>query len=478
MASVQRLPAFFDHAERIRREAARYLFDYFEACCEGAMAVDREARIVWINEPYAQALGLADAAAALGKPVEDVIPHSLMREVVQSGRPILLDIMQHGARSLVVTRLPLTDEHGAVIGAVGFVLYDDPRSLQPLMTKFSRLRAELDAARRELAASRRARYRLDDYVGSSPAALEVKRQAARAAASDSTVLLLGETGTGKELIAQAIHAASARAARPFVGINVAAVPDGLLEAEFFGSAPGAYTGADRRGRDGKFKLADGGTLFLDEIGDMPAHLQAKLLRVLQEQEFEPLGSNRVERIDVRVIAATSRDLPAQVAGGRFRADLWFRLNVLPIRLPPLRERRDDLPLLAGALLDRLSARAGGVRRVLGASALAELAGYDWPGNTRELGNVLERAVMLSDRRCYEAADLAGLLRPPAAAAASAPAAPAVQRLADAVAEAERTAIRSALAVSGGRKVDAAKLLGISRATLYEKLALLGLQGTG
>ncbi len=471
MAQVHRLPSFLEHAESARRLAAQSLFDYFESASEGAVAVDREARIVWINEQYAAFLGLPDPTAALGRPVEEVIPSSLMREVIQTGRPILLDIMQHGERSMVVTRLPLRDAAGQVIGGFGFVLYDDPRSLQPLMTKFSRLTADLEAARRELSQQRRARYSFGHFVGDSAAAAELKRQARRAAQVDATVLLLGETGTGKELVAQAIHASSARSGRPFVGINVSAVPEGLLEAEFFGVAPGAYTGADRKGRDGKFKLADGGTLFLDEVGDMPVHLQAKLLRVLQEQEIEPLGSNRVQRVEVRVIAATSRDLPVMVADGRFRADLYFRLNVLPIRLPPLRERLEDLPALAESLLERLAERDGGARRSLAPSALGLLAAYAWPGNVRELGNVLERAAMLADRPRLEADDFDGILAPavPSCAAATR----GVMPLAEAVAGAERAAIRAALAASGGRKVEAARLLGISRATLYEKLAYLG-----
>ena len=178
---------------------------------------------------------------------------------------------------------------------------------------------------------RLAKYTFASFVGSSTAAVEVKRQARRAAQSLSPVLLLGETGTGKELLAHAIHAASSRASGPFVSVNIAAIPDTLLEAEFFGVAPGAYTGADRRGCDGKFKLADGGTLFLDEIGDMPPHLQAKLLRALQEGEIEPMGSNQLASFDVRVVAATSRDLPALVRDGRFREDLFYRLHVLPIR---------------------------------------------------------------------------------------------------------------------------------------------------
>ncbi len=226
--------------------------------------------------------------------------------------------------------------------------------------------------------------------------MEVKRQARRVAQTDSTVLLLGETGTGKELLAHGIHAASARAGKPFVGVNIAAVPESLLEAEFFGVAPGAYTGAERKGRDGKFKAADGGTLLLDEIGDMPLALQSKLLRVLQEQEVEPLGSNQVQRIDVRVIAATSRDLPAMVAAGTFRADLYYRLNVLPIRLPPLRERLDDLEALVETLAEDISRRSGLPHKSLNADALDLLARHDWPGNIRELRNVLEQATLMTD----------------------------------------------------------------------------------
>src|SRR5258707_1265407 len=227
------------------------------------------------------------------------------------------------------------------------------RTNKPLVAKFAKLQADLAEARRRLAEHRRPKYTCASFVGGSAAALEVKRQARRAAQQNSIVLLLGETGTGKEVLAHAIHAASARAEGPFVGINMPAVPDALLEAAFFGVAPGAFTGADRKARDGKFKLADGGTLFLDEIGDLPVPLQSKLLRVLQDQEVEPLGSNRVFKVDLRVIAATSVDLEQLVAEGRFRSDLYYRLSVLPIRLPPLRERLADLNELAQYLLEEL-----------------------------------------------------------------------------------------------------------------------------
>jgi transcriptional regulator with PAS, ATPase and Fis domain len=293
------------------------------------------------------------------------------------------------------------------------------------------------------------------------------------------VLLTGESGTGKELLAHAIHAASARAAAPFVTVNIAAVPETLLEAEFFGVAPGAYTGAQRQGRDGKVVLADRGTLLLDEIGDMPLPLQAKLLRALQDQEIEPLGSNRVRKVDVRVIAATSRDLAAMVAQGSFRADLYYRLHVLPIRLPRLADRLEDLEPLADALLDDIARRSGLPHKALASDAMELLARHGWPGNIRELRNVLEQAALMTDDLVLGARHLSltpiagpGPAREPAAATPAGPSAGvggARKPLPQAIAELEMRAIREALVATGGNKLAAARLLGISRATLYDKL---------
>ena len=312
--------------QRILELAARSMFDLFANASEGMLLVDREARVVWINEQYKRflpALGFERVEDFVGHPVSNVVQNTQMHRVLETGKPILIDLLSNKAGTFVVSRIPLRDGQGEVIGALGIVLFDQPETtLQPLIHKFAHLQRDLDDARRELATQRRSKYTLASFVGSSPAAVEVKRQARRAALSASPVLLLGETGTGKELLAHAIHAASGRAGGPFVSVNIAAVPDTLLEAEFFGVAPGAYTGADRKGRKGKFELADGGTLFLDEIGDMPPSLQPKLLRALQEGEIEALGSNKVVRFDARVIAATSRDLGALVREGRFREDLY------------------------------------------------------------------------------------------------------------------------------------------------------------
>ena len=458
-----------DPAE-VRKIARKSLFEGLDQMCEGAIIVDREARIVWISDKYAARLKLASAADAVGRVVEDVIPNSLMREVVRTGEPIMVDIMQFDDESFVVMRVPIKDDRGRVIGAAGFMLFDRLQYLQPLVSKFQRLETELAVVQKSLAEERRVKYTFSNFIGASPAAMEAKRQARRAAQVDTTVLLLGETGTGKEVLAQAIHSASPRAHGPFIGINVAAIPDTLLEAEFFGTSPSAYTGADRRGRDGKFVLANGGTLFLDEVGDMPMAVQAKLLRVLQEKEVEPLGSNRVAKVDVRVIAASSVDLRQMVSMGRFRSDLYYRLSVLPIELPPLRERIADVESLCDHILEDIARRSGRPQHEITPTGLATLSAYAWPGNIRELRNVLEQVALNSDNARLSAEEFT-LVLPRVAGSTRLGERPTL-KLADVVADAERSAIRSALAAAEGKKILAAELLGISRATLYQKLSTL------
>ncbi|WP_151634044.1 sigma-54 interaction domain-containing protein [Noviherbaspirillum aerium] len=462
----------------ILRVGMESLLDLFDDSCEGTMAVDDHGRIAWMNEKYASFLGLKGPEEALGKAVEEILPNSRMREVVQTGKPILLDIMMIRDQPLVVMRIPLKDDSGKVIGALGFALYDRLQRLKPLVSKFSELQWALANTQKELAQLRHTKYSISSFVGVSPVSLELKHRARRAAQLDTTVLLLGETGTGKELLAHGIHAASGRAGRPFVGINIAAVPDTLLESEFFGVSPGAYTGADRKGRDGKFKVADGGTLFLDEVGDMPLQVQAKLLRVLQEQEIEPLGSNKVSKVDVRVIAATSHDLKQLVAEGKFRSDLYYRLNVLPIVLPPLRERVADLDALCEHLLEQIATRTGMPQRELTPSARTLLASYSWPGNVRELRNALEQAGMLTDSLALSAEDFAGILSNSEAAPITPTPASGqddksgeeeVRPLAESIAELERKSIKAALEKTHGNKALTARMLGISRATLYQKI---------
>ncbi|WKB55126.1 sigma 54-interacting transcriptional regulator [Eleftheria terrae] len=475
------------------------MFQLFAETAEGMMVVDRFGRVVWISEGYKQflpGLGFANESDFVGHSVEEVVPNTLMREVIETGRPVLVDLLTNKAGTFLVSRIPLRDPAGQVIGALGLVLMAHPEStMQPLIRKFARLQGELDDARKQLAEQRRPKYTFASFIGNSPQVMEVKRQARRVAQTDASVLLLGETGTGKELLAHAIHAASSRAGRPFIGVNIAAVPETLLEAEFFGVAPGAYTGADKRNRDGKFKLADGGTLFLDEIGDMPGPLQAKLLRALQEQEIEPLGSNQVIKVDVRVIAATSRDLSQLVADGRFREDLYYRLNVVPIRLPALRERLGDLEALVEALENDVARRSGMPHREVTPEAFEVLRRHHWRGNIRELRNVLEQVTMLCDDLRLGAQHFRRVLphEPealPSSAANDAPLGPAkqggsrllpaaehIRPLPEAIAELERRSIEAALLATGGNKLAAARLLGISRATLYEKLNTRGFTKT-
>ncbi|PMY39249.1 MULTISPECIES: sigma-54-dependent Fis family transcriptional regulator [Pseudomonas] len=459
--------------QRVRQLAIRSLFEIIEQSSEGTVIVDRDANIVWMNERYARRFGLESAAFAIGKACESVIPGSLLREVVRTGRPILLDMQDTPKDPLVVMRLPIHDDAGAVIGAIGFALFDELRSLSPMLKRYLSMQEEL-ASTRSLLRARQAKYNFAHFIGTSAASLEVKRRARRSASADSPVLLQGETGTGKELLAQAIHAASPRAHKAFVSINSAAIPEALLEAEFFGTAPGAFTGADRKGRAGKLQIAQGGTLFLDEIGDMPLPLQSKLLRVLQEKEFEPVGSNEVIQSDVRVIAATSTDLEAAIKRGEFRADLYYRLNVLPIQVPPLRERLDDLPALSEAILEELRSQ-----HELTPDALALLGQHAWPGNIRELRNVLERAALLSDDLMLNADDLRaaiGTFSPvPRAASPQAAEVQPDETFAAARERFDRQVIESALAHCGGKVGQAAARLGLGRSTLYKKMAALGIE---
>jgi DNA-binding NtrC family response regulator len=297
-------------------------------------------------------------------------------------------------------------------------------------------------------------------VGRSQVMQELMRQLDLVARSRSTVLIRGETGTGKELAARAVHDRSAQRQMPLIRVNCAAIPEQLLESELFGHVRGAFTGADSN-RKGRFALADGGSILLDEIGSLGPSLQPKLLRVLQEREIEPLGADRPQKVDVRVIAATNRDLSRMVAEGAFQQDLYYRLSVIPIEIPPLRERREDIPLLVEHFLEKHSRRLGKPIDGIDPGALAVLVDYDWPGNVRELENAVERAVVLAPGRAIgpESITVApAVSRSPSAALPS-------SRLRANVEWAERESVRRALAHAGGVKKDAAERLGLSQRAL-------------
>jgi two-component system, NtrC family, response regulator AtoC len=317
---------------------------------------------------------------------------------------------------------------------------------------------------RYLLSERDAEYNHYGLVGRSRQIAEVVRRAERVAESKSTVLITGETGTGKELVARAIHDRSAQRAMPLIKVNCAAIPETLIESELFGHVRGAFTGATYT-KKGRFALADGGTIFLDEIGALGLSVQAKLLRVLQEREFEPLGAERTQRVDVRVIAATNRDLRQLVSDGRFQEDLFYRLHVIPIDIPPLRERRDDIPVLVDHFVRQFATRLGKPVARVDDEVLAELRRYDWPGNVRELENTIERAVVLATGPdlTRDTLWLLGATPSPAAGLPS-------LGLHENLEWAERETIRRALEQAGGVKKDAAELMGLSQRALSHYLA--------
>jgi formate hydrogenlyase transcriptional activator len=382
--------------------------------------------------------------------------------------PFELDVRRRrndGSYRWFVSRFnPMHDEKGNIVR--WYVAQSDIEEV-----KLAALRTENEnlALREEVDRS----SMFEEIVGSSQKLLRVLSDVGRVAPSDSTVLILGETGTGKELIARAIHKQSSRARRAFIRVNCATIPASLISSELFGHEKGAFTGAFQR-RLGRFEAADGGTIFLDEIGELPSETQVSLLRVLQEREFERLGSNQPVAIDVRILAATNRNLKAAVAEGTFRSDLFYRLNIFPIQMPSLRERADDIPLLVEYLIDRYGKRAGKRIRNIQKRTLDLFAVYDWPGNIRELQNIVERAVLLCDGDTFSV-DESWLRQAPTQDAAIANSA--TRSLGRLDSEQERTLIENALSESNGRvsgPSGAAAKLGIPRQTLESKMASLGI----
>ena len=390
----------------------------------------------------------------------DVIGLDFIRELVsgtvESERPEILMMTAHATVESALEAMKL--------GALDYL--QKPFEIDELLVvvrralDHHRLRTEY----RYLVSERDEQFDHYGIIGRSRAMQEVIRRAEMVAATKSTVLITGETGTGKELIARAIHDRSAQRDMALIKVNCAAIPETLLESELFGHVRGAFTGATTN-KKGKFALADGGTIFLDEIGTMNPTLQAKLLRVLQEREIEPLGSERTEKIDLRVIAATNRDLRQMVAEGKFQEDLFYRLNVIPIAIPPLRERREDIPSLVDHFVRKHAQRTG--RRIdkMDEGVLAGLQQYDWPGNVRELENAIERAVVLSEGPVVTAKAVSVLGAP-----TPQPGGPPSLKLRQNIEWVERETIRRALEQSGGIKKDAAELMGISQRALSYYLA--------
>jgi transcriptional regulator with PAS, ATPase and Fis domain len=333
--------------------------------------------------------------------------------------------------------------------------------------EFGALREENRALRQQLGG----RYDFANVIAVSPPMREVLDTVKRVAANRATVLLQGESGVGKDLIARAIHYQSSRRAAPFVKISCTAIPENLMESELFGYEKGAFTGA-LVSKPGRFADADTGTVFLDEIGDVPLSIQVKLLRVIQEREFEPLGSNKTRLIDVRVIAATNTDLRQAIQQGRFREDLYYRLNVVPILIPPLRQRREDIPSLAERFVKKFSGEFGSAVSAISKSAMDVLVNYTWPGNVRQLENVLERSILLCERSVLEAQDVRlDSSPPPSISPSDVPFVPDGMTLD----QFEQAILREALRRAAGNKSQAARLLGLTRNALRYRLTQMGIE---
>ena len=431
----------------------------------GMVVVDEKSRIVFVEEAYAKSRGL-DPEKVKGHYIKDIIPTSRLPVVVESSKPILGDIFFYEGKTVICNRYPLIKD-GAVIGAMSYQVFE---GVEKLFDSIRELQDQLGYYKEKMKKYVGVRYSLVDTIGSSPGAIEIRTAVLKAANSNATVLIQGETGTGKELVAHALHQESQRSSYSFVKLNCAAIPQELIESELFGYEEGAFTGALKGGKKGKFELADKGTLFLDEISQLSMAAQAKLLRVLQEKEVERIGGREPIPVNVRIIVATNDNLEELLKLGTFRADLYYRLNVIPIRVPPLRERKSDIPLLVNSFVEKYGEQAGVGLVSIEDDAMDLLMEYDWPGNIRELEHAIERAINLCYFNVLELAHFEWLP-------------PKVQKkkkiiagksIQDARAASEKEVILNALQATQGNKKKAAELLGIARPLLYQKMSRLGI----
>ena len=441
----------------------------FDSIYNGAMVTDGNGIITHFNRPYGRFVGL-DPDRQIGRHCTEAIENSRMHIVARTGRPEINRSQRIKGQNMVVQRIPIKKD-GKVIAVFGQVMFKDIKDVGKLARKLSLLESKVKLYEEELMALRSTRYTFDSIIGSSKTLQALKQEALNAAANTFPVLISGESGTGKELFAQAIHHAGPRKLHPFVRINCAAIPRDLLESELFGYEKGAFTGARASGKPGKFELAHNGTFFLDEIGDLPLEMQPKLLRVLEDREFERIGGNTVIRSDFRLIAATNQNLEEMITEGRFRKDLYYRLNVIALQITPLQQRKSDIVPIARHLLHGLAREAAlpGIR--MDNDTRQALKRHTWPGNVRELSNVLERALSMLDDDTITPRDLPLYLsrRPKGAEPSNPSSMKAVQSMA------EKKAITQALEETGYNKVRAADLLGIHRTQLYKKMKKHGIE---
>lgn len=443
-----------------------------EAAQEGIQVVDGEGTILYANAAFTRILNIP-LESRIGKNVFDVSPDGSLAYVLRTGKSVFGNTHSTNGIPIIANASPLIED-GKLVGAV--TVFNDASSIEKLAQIVQKNKEEIDSLRAEIHKMNRPKYSFLDLAGENPVFQNCVRQAKQAADSSSTVLITGESGTGKELFAHSIHEFGQRSKGPFIKVNCPAIPGTLLESELFGYEKGAFTGA-LKSKLGKFELANGGTIFLDEIGDMDQVLQAKLLRVLQEREVERIGGSHPIQIDVRVIAATNRNLQELIDKGLFRKDLYYRLNVIHIHVPPLRERTEDIPLIAGHMLqklyennrkNRLAFGKGSTENVppkLDPSAMRELSHYSWPGNVRELENLMEKLMIFSDRKIITGEDVSYGLYADENVQLE-------EICGQSLAAMEKRMILAALDRHGGSlpgKKAAAKELGISLTCLYDKL---------
>ncbi len=425
-----------------------------ENAYDGILMTDERNMITMVSPPLLELFNL-EKTEVLYKPVDQVLPQLKLGNVFSSELAEVSDFHEINGIRYIVHRIPIKKD-GKVIGAIGKVMFRQLNEVSELFKRLQKAENKASFYHQQLQKSESARFTWDHIFSEDPYMEKLKKSAAKAAKGRSTVLVRGESGTGKELFAHAIHNSSARSEGKFVVVNCAAIPEDLLESEFFGYEEGAFTGAKQRGKIGKFDLANGGTLFLDEIGDMSLSLQ-----VLQEREFYRVGGNVRVKVDVRIIAATNRNLEEMVKQGEFREDLYYRLNVISLNIPPLRVRVHDVEYLIGGLMKELNSMLGTSITGISSQAKTALLRYEWPGNVRELRNVLERAMTFAEHGKIQAEDLPDYL----ISQLSSPLGEQISLAEDA----ELGAIRKALSQTNGNKAKAARLLGISRSGLYEKI---------
>jgi len=465
----QHLSRFFQAVEELNDSEyyRRMLKIISEYATEGIQIADAEGNYIYCNDASYRITG-ATREEREGRNIFDVQPDGAIYKVLTEKRPIYAHLSSPKPGKLIINNAsPIYDENLEIIGAI--TTYNDADNTNRLAQALEQKKAEIASLQEKLDSLSESKYDFEDLIGNSDALRSCITLARRAAAHSSTVLITGESGTGKEIFANGIHKISKRSANSFVKVNCPAIPATLLESELFGYEKGAFTGATK-GKPGKFELADGGSIFLDEVGDLDFVLQAKLLRVLQAHEIERLGSNKTRSVDVRVIAATNQDLMDMVSRGLFRRDLYYRLDVIHIHIPPLRERREDIPLLVDYLLKKFSAPHGAIPK-LERLALDQLINYDWPGNVRELENVIAKLLLFSDSNVITRDDVSYLLR--GERISEEPDLPSCT-----LKELERKAIEKALHTYGttlAGKKEAALALGISLSSLYARIKRFGLE---